>query len=70
VARLSCLTSRLRPLGAKLVIERHGKKAARFAACGADKFNDGDHEGEEVWRQILAAIAELQRGRREDEAVN
>jgi len=30
----------------------------------------GDVDGSAVWRRILAAIEELQRGPREDEAVN
>jgi hypothetical protein len=30
----------------------------------------GDVEGVMLWRRILAAIEELQRGRREDEALN
>jgi hypothetical protein len=40
------------------------------AAGRADELlDDGDIDGAAVWRRILAAIEELQRGRREDEAV-
>jgi hypothetical protein len=56
---------------AKLIIDQHGTEAANFAAGRADLLlEDGDLEGSAVWRRILAAIEELQRGRREDEAVN
>jgi hypothetical protein len=37
----------------------------------ADLFlEEGDVEGSAIWRQIRAAIEELRRGRRKDEAVN
>jgi hypothetical protein len=56
---------------AKLLIDRHGEEAATFAAGRADLLlEEGDIDGSAVWRRILAAIEELQRGRREDEAVN
>jgi hypothetical protein len=54
---------------AKLVIDRHGEAlyaAARTAVLGGE----GDVEGAAVWRQITAAVEELQRERRPDEAVN
>jgi hypothetical protein len=55
----------------ELVIDQHGEEAAIFAAGRADELlMDGDTDGSAVWRRILAAIEELQRGRREDEAVN
>ncbi len=55
----------------KLVMDQHGEEAAMFAAGRADDlFEEGDIDGSAVWRQILAAIEELQRGPREDEAVN
>jgi hypothetical protein len=31
---------------------------------------EGDEEGAAIWRQIAAAVEELQRARRPDEAVN
>jgi hypothetical protein len=56
---------------AKLVIDQRGEEAATFAAGRADELlEDGDIDGALVWRRILAAIEELQRGPREDEAVN
>ena len=56
---------------AKLVIDRHGDDAALHAAARtAVLAGEGDVEGAEVWRQITAAVEELQRERRPDEAVN
>jgi hypothetical protein len=56
---------------AKLVMDQHGDEAATFAAARADwLLEEGDAEGAAIWRQILAAIEELQRGPRKDEAVN
>jgi hypothetical protein len=56
---------------AKLVIDQRGEEAATYAAGRADWFLDGGHiDGAAVWRRILAAIEELQRGRREGDAVN
>jgi hypothetical protein len=56
---------------AKLVIDRQGAEAATFAASRVDQLlEEGDLDGSAVWRRILAAIEELQRGPREDEAVN
>jgi hypothetical protein len=56
---------------AKLVIDRHGDDAALYAAARtAVLAGEGDVEGAEVWRQITAAVDELQRERRPDEAVN
>ena len=56
---------------AKLVIDRHGDDAALYAcARTAVLAGEGDVEGAEVWRQITAAVEELQRERRPDEAVN
>jgi hypothetical protein len=56
---------------AKLLIDQHGGEAATFAAGRADDLlEEGDIEGSAVWRRILAAIEELQRGPREDETVN
>jgi hypothetical protein len=56
---------------AKLVIDRHGDDAALYAAARtAVLAGEGDVEGAEVWRQITAAVEELQRERRPDEALN
>jgi hypothetical protein len=56
---------------AKLLMDQHGEDAATFAAGRADLLlEEGDVEGSAVWRRIRAAIEELRRGRREDEAVN
>jgi hypothetical protein len=56
---------------ARLLIDQRGEDAATFAASRADLlFEEGAVEGSAVWRQIRAAIEELRRGRREDEAVS
>ena len=56
---------------AKLVIDRHGGEAALNAAARtAVLAGEGDVEGAAVWRQIAAAVEELQRERRPGEAVN
>ena len=56
---------------AKLVIDRHGDDAALYAgARTAVLAGEGGVEGAEVWRQITAAVEELQRQRRPGEAVN
>jgi hypothetical protein len=56
---------------AKLLIDQHGEDAAMRAAQRADELLDGgDMDGAVVWRRILEAIEELQRGRREDELLN
>jgi hypothetical protein len=56
---------------AKLVIDRHGNDAALYAAARtAVLAGEGDDEGAAIWRQITAAVEELQRERRPDEAVN
>jgi hypothetical protein len=49
---------------AKLVIDRHGEEAALYAAVRtAVLAGEGDVEGAAVWRQITAAVDELQRAR-------
>ena len=56
---------------AKLLIDQHGDDAAIRAAKRADKLaGAGDIEASALWRQIVAAIEELQRGRREGEQLN
>ena len=56
---------------AKLVIDRHGEDAALYAAARTAVLGgEGDEEGAAIWRQIAAAVEELQRERRPDEAVN
>jgi hypothetical protein len=56
---------------AKLLIDQHGDDAAMRAAQRADGLlEEGDVDGAAVWRQILEAIEELQRGRREGEPLN
>jgi len=56
---------------AKLLIDQHGQDAPIRAAERADQLlEEGDTEGAAIWRSILAAIEELQRGRLDDESVN
>jgi hypothetical protein len=56
---------------AKLLIDQHGDDAPIRAAQRADVLlEEGDMDGALVWRRILDAIDELQRGRREGEALN
>ena len=56
---------------AKLVIDQHGDDAALYASGRADVLlEDGDIEGATIWRRITAAVEELQRQRRPDEAIN
>jgi hypothetical protein len=56
---------------AKLVIDRHGNDAAIYAGARAAVLaGEGDVEGAAIWRQITAAVEELQRERRPGEAVN
>ena len=51
--------------------DRHGADAALYAAARtAVLAGEGDLEGAAVWRQITAAVEELQRERRPDEALN
>jgi hypothetical protein len=56
---------------AKLMIDQHGVEAIRRAARRAnDLEKGGDRTGAGIWRQIMTAIEELQRGRREGETLN
>ena len=51
---------------AKLLIDQHGEDAPLRAAQRADELlEEGDVDGVAVWRRILEAIDELQRGRRD-----
>ena len=53
---------------AKLVFDRRGEEAFLYSAARtAILAGGGDIEGAAVWRQITAAVEELQRERREDE---
>ena len=56
---------------AKLLIDQRGPEAGDFAAGRADALlEEGDMDGAAVWRRILEAIDELQRGWREGEFLN
>ena len=56
---------------AKLVIDSHGEEASLYtAARSAVLAGEGDDEGAAIWRQITAAVEELQRERRPGEALN
>jgi hypothetical protein len=56
---------------AKLLIDQHGDDAALRARQRAKELlEDGDLDGNAVWRRILAAVEELRRGRRDDESLN
>ena len=56
---------------AKLVIDQHGGDAGLRAGERADElFEHGDYDGAAIWRRILSAVGELQRGPREGEPVN
>ena len=56
---------------AKVVIDRDGEDAQLYAAARTVVHaGEGDEEGAAIWRQIAAAVEELQRVRRPDEAVN
>jgi len=51
---------------AQLMIDRHGDEASwRAALRVSDLWGAGDRFGSAIWRQIVTAIEELQRGRRE-----
>jgi hypothetical protein len=49
---------------AKLLVDQHGEDAPIRAAERSDQLlEDGDIDGAAIWRSILAAIEEMQRGR-------
>jgi hypothetical protein len=57
--------------GAKLLIDQHGQDAQIRAAERSDELLEkGDTEGAAIWRTIIAAIEELQRGRLDGKSVN
>jgi hypothetical protein len=56
---------------AKPLIAQHGVEAALRAAGRADQLlEDGDVEGAAIWRAIMDAVEELQRGPRDGERLN
>ena len=56
---------------AKLLLDRFKEGAAERAKCRASELRDeGDTEGAAVWWQILSAVEELTRAKRDDEPVN
>ena len=56
---------------AKLLVDQHGEEALAHADGRIKRLmGDGDAEGAEIWRAIMAAIEELQRGRLDGESVN
>jgi hypothetical protein len=56
---------------AKLLVDGHGEDAPIRAAERADELlESGDIQGAVIWRSILAAIEELQRGRLDGESLN
>jgi hypothetical protein len=56
---------------ASLMIRRHGSEANIHADIRADELLEaGDLDGAAVWRQVVKAIQELQRGARPGEAIN
>jgi hypothetical protein len=57
---------------ARLIVDRHGARAADYAQDQIDQLTaQGDEIGAEAWRQIAAAVAEVQRQtRRPDEYIN
>jgi hypothetical protein len=56
---------------AKLCVDQHGDDAPIRAAERADGLlEDGDIEGAAIWRAMMGAIEELQRGPRDGERLN
>ena len=52
---------------ANLLIEKHGEDAVVEAAIRADAMLDkGDLDGQRVWKAIVKAIEEMQRGEPKD----
>jgi hypothetical protein len=56
---------------AKLLIDQHGEHASMRAAERADELLEaGDIDGAAIWRDIVAAIEEMQRERGPGDSVN
>jgi len=57
---------------AKLLVKTHGENAEAIAAQHVDaRLAEGDMVGRDMWRQVLAAVQELQRVKpRDGERVN
>lgn len=56
---------------AKVLIDEHGEGAAKLVTGRANRsLGDRDVQAAMPWLRILEAIEELQRGRREGEALN
>jgi hypothetical protein len=56
---------------AKLLVDQHGQDAPlRAAERAGDLLEAGDVEGAAIWRAIMGAIEELQRGRLDGEPLN
>jgi hypothetical protein len=56
---------------AVLLVDQHGEDAALRADQRADELlKEGDVDGNAVWKRILVAIGELQRGPREGDPIN
>jgi hypothetical protein len=56
---------------ARLIVDRHGARAADYARSRIEELAaEGDEIGAEAWRQIAAAVAEVQRNKRPDEYIN
>jgi hypothetical protein len=53
---------------AQLLVNRHGGEATAYAALRAQNLSDaGDLDGAPVWREILRAVDELTRARRDSD---
>lgn len=56
---------------ARLVVDRHGPRAGDYARARVEELTaESDQIGAEAWRQIAAAVAEVQRNKRPDEYIN
>jgi hypothetical protein len=56
---------------ARLIVEQHGDRASDYAQGRiAELAAIGDEIGAEAWRQIAAAVTEVQRAKRPDEYFN
>jgi hypothetical protein len=56
---------------AKMLVDQHGRGALAHVDRRVEQLlEDGDFEGVRIWRTIMSAVEELQRERRDGEAVN